>query len=268
MLVFKLERERPAHTVVGNLVYYIKERFLRRLDLGSSKDIAVMQLRGGYRTPVHQISYNPAENALLVVNRTSNSENSVYDFYAAVPNPDTTSSSDNDSPDAPESKRSAGLTAVWVARNRFAVFDKTHSLVIKNLKNEVTKKVQIPNCEEIYYAGTGVLLLRDADTVTLFDIQQKRALVHTKFAKCRHVVWSSDMAHVALLSRHQVALCTRKLEPLCTIQETAKIKSGAWDDSGVFIYTTANHIKYAIMSSGDSGIVRTLDVPIYITKVR
>jgi hypothetical protein len=44
---------------------------------------------------------------------------------------------------------------------RFAVLDKTHSLVIKNLKNEVTKKISIPNCDEIFYAGTGMLLLRD-----------------------------------------------------------------------------------------------------------
>ncbi len=41
------------------------------------------------------------------------------------------------------------------------MLDKTHSLVIKNLKNEVTKKITIPNCDEIFYAGTGMLLLRD-----------------------------------------------------------------------------------------------------------
>ena len=29
---------------------------------------------------------------------------------------------------APEGKRSSGLTAVWVARNRFAVLDRTHSV--------------------------------------------------------------------------------------------------------------------------------------------
>ena len=29
---------------------------------------------------------------------------------------------------APESKRSSGLTSVWVARNRFAVLDRTHSV--------------------------------------------------------------------------------------------------------------------------------------------
>lgn len=45
MLVFKLERERPAYAVYGNMLYYVKDRFLRQLDFNSSKDTAVMQLR-------------------------------------------------------------------------------------------------------------------------------------------------------------------------------------------------------------------------------
>jgi len=32
---------------------------------------------------------------------------------------------------APDGKRSAGLTAIWVARNRFAVLDKTHNVRLK-----------------------------------------------------------------------------------------------------------------------------------------
>ena len=51
-------------------------------------------------------------------------------------------------------------------------------MIIKNLKNEVTKKVTTPNCEEIFYAGTGMLLLRDPDGVTLFDVQQKRCVIN------------------------------------------------------------------------------------------
>ena len=43
-------------------------------------------------------------------------------------------------------------------------------------------------------------------------------------------------------------------------------QSGAWDDNGVLIYTTLNHIKYCL-PNGDSGIIRTLDVPVYITQV-
>ncbi|XP_063980334.1 coatomer subunit alpha [Diachasmimorpha longicaudata] len=260
MIIFKLERERPAYAVHGNLLYYVKERFLRKLDFSTSKDTSVMQIRGGGKTAAYSMSYNQAENAVLITTRSaSNIENSTYDLYV-IPK-------DGDSNSDPETKRASGVTAIWVARNRFAVLDRGYSLLIKNLKNEVTKKVQVPNCDEIFYAGTGMLLLRDADQVILFDVQQKRQLSEVKISKCRYVVWSNDMSHVALLAKHTVTICNRKLESLCSISENTRVKSGAWDDSGVFIYTTSNHIKYAI-TTGDHGIIRTLDLPIYITRVK
>ena len=46
----------------------------------------------------------------------------------------------------------------------------------------------------------------------------------------------------------------------------AAVQSAAWDDHGVLVYTTLNHIKYCL-PNGDSGIIRTLDVPVYITQV-
>lgn len=114
------------------------------------------------------MSFNPAENAVLLSMRSTNLDSSTYDLYI-IPR-------DAETGQVPESegKRSPGVTALWVARNRLAVLDRLHQLVIKNLKNEVTKKVQNPNCDEVYYAGTGMLLLRDPDYVTLFDVQQKR----------------------------------------------------------------------------------------------
>ncbi|KAK2489071.1 hypothetical protein MC885_011901 [Smutsia gigantea] len=261
MIVFKLERERPAYAVHGNVLHYVKDRFLRQLDFNSSKDVAVMQLRSGSKFPVFNMSYNPAENAVLLCTRASNLENSTYDLYT-IPK-----DADSQNPDAPEGKRSSGLTAVWVARNRFAVLDRMHSLLIKNLKNEITKKVQVPNCDEIFYAGTGNLLLRDAESITLFDVQQKRTLASVKISKVKYVIWSADMSHVALLAKHAIVICNRKLEALCNIHENIRVKSGAWDESGVFIYTTSNHIKYAV-TTGDYGIIRTLDLPIYVTRVK
>lgn len=68
-----------------------------------------------------------------------------------------------------------------------------------------------------------------------------------KVAKCRYAIWNNDMSLVALLGKHTVTVCTKKLEQLCSITEGARVKSGAFDDSAaqpVFIYTTANHIKY------------------------
>lgn len=62
------------------------------------------------------------------------------------------------------------------------------------------------------------------------------------------MVWSSDMSHIALLGRHSVTICNRKLDLLCSLHESTRVKSGAWDDSGVFIYTTSNHIKYTLIN--------------------
>lgn len=65
-----------------------------------------------------------------------------------------------------EAKRGAGASAVFIARNRFAVLDKgAGQLLIKNLRNEVTKKCAppCPATDAVFYAGTGMLLCRSED---------------------------------------------------------------------------------------------------------
>jgi coatomer protein complex subunit alpha (xenin) len=78
------------------------------------------------------------------------------------------------------------------------------------------------------------------------------------------------MTLVALLSKHVITICSRnKLEQLCSVQENTRVKSGVWtDDNGVFVYTTSNHIKYAIACNGDHGIIRTLNLPVYLTRIK
>jgi coatomer protein complex subunit alpha (xenin) len=148
------------------------------------------------------MSYNPAENAILLSSRvTGNLEMSTCDFYY-VPK----ESSETSNPDATECKRTPGLTAIWVARNRFAILDKNHTILIKNLKNEITKKIQLSNCEEIFYAGTGTLLVKEGEMVTLHDVQQKRTLASVRAPKAKYVIWSNDMNFVAIFSKHRECL--------------------------------------------------------------
>ncbi|CAA7028288.1 unnamed protein product [Microthlaspi erraticum] len=115
-------------------------------------------------------------------------------------------------------------------------------------------------CDAIFYAGTGNLLCRSEDKVVIFDLQQRLVLGELQTPFVRYVVWSNDMESVALLSKHTIIIASKKLVLQCTLHETIRVKSGAWDDNGVFIYTTLNHIKYCL-PNGDSGIIRTLDVP-------
>nr|POE59784.1 coatomer subunit alpha-3 [Quercus suber] len=298
MIVFKLERERPA-----------------------------------FESP-RTLSYSPTENVVLIC---SDVDGGSYELYF-IPK-DSIGRGDS----LQETKRGPGGSAVFVARNRFAVLEKSNNQVlVKNLKNEIVKKSALPiAADAIFYAGTGNLLCRAEDRVVIFDLQQRLVLgeLQTPFVKyvvwshdmenvallskhaiiiaskklvhqctlhetirvksgawdgnllCRaedrvvifdlqqrlvlgelqtpfvkYVVWSHDMENVALLSKHAIIIASKKLVHQCTLHETIRVKSGAWEDNGVFIYTTLNHIKYCL-PNGDSGIIRTLDVPIYITKV-
>ena len=54
-----------------------------------------------------------------------------------------------------------------------------------------------------------------------------------------------------------ISICNRKLENLCTIHENIRVKSGAWDESGVFVYTTSNHIKYALTNGSVTSNTRS-----------
>lgn len=45
MIVFKLERERPAWTLHKDLLFYVKGKQLRKLDLANTKDSPVMTLK-------------------------------------------------------------------------------------------------------------------------------------------------------------------------------------------------------------------------------
>lgn len=265
MIVFKLERERPACATHQDTLYYVKDRYLRTYDYQSQRDDPLIPIRRpGSSAPFSapcSLSYNPAENAVLI---NGDADGGTYELHV-VPR----DAANGRGEVLGESMRGTGTHATFVARNRFAVLDTASGQIhIKNLRNEKTKQCNPPcaGVDAIFYAGTGSLLCRSEDKMVLFDVQQRTAVAELTTPFVKYVIWSADMSSVAMLSKHAVVLSNRKLQHSCTVHETIRVKSGAWDESGVFIYTTLNHIKYAL-PNGDSGIIRTLETPLYITKV-
>ncbi|KRY66160.1 Coatomer subunit alpha, partial [Trichinella pseudospiralis] len=263
MVVFKIERERPAFTVYEENLFYVRDRILRKLNLRTSNDVPLISLRGKSHNPYYSLSYNPAEHSVIITTRMPAIENCVYDIYAL---PKKENSSENAEVEVGEGKRNHGFAALWIARNRYAVVDRSRNIIIKDVNHETVKTIELSSCEDIFYAGIGMLLIRDLDGMTLYDVQQKRVIATLRVASVRYVVWASDMSVAALLSKHHVTLVTRKLKLLCSTHESNRVKSGSWHNAEVFIYTTTNHIKY-MLANGDNGIIRTLDVPLYITQV-
>ncbi|KAL9687190.1 hypothetical protein QQ045_031588 [Rhodiola kirilowii] len=263
MIVFKLERERPAFAVSGDCLFYAKDRFLRFYEFSTQKDTQLIPIRRPGSNALNQgpktLSYSPTEAAILIC---SDIDGGSYELYT-IPR-ENIGRGDN----VPEAKKGQGGSAVFVARNRFAVLERsTNQVLVKNLKNEIVKKSALPvAADAIFYAGTGNLLCRTDDRVVIFDLQQRLVLGDLQTPFVKYVVWSNDTESVALLSKHVIIIASKNLVHQCTLHETIRVKSGAWDDNGVFIYTTLNHIKYCL-PNGDNGIIKTLDVPIYLTKV-
>ncbi|KAM2799654.1 hypothetical protein COP1_004469 [Malus domestica] len=119
MIVFKLERERPAFSVSGDSMYHVKDRFLRFYEFSTQRGTQIIPIRR-------------RKDTILQPYRKC-----CFDIFGRG---DT----------AQEAKRGIGGPAVFVAPNRFAVLEKsTNQVIAKNLKNEIVKKSALPIVAEV-----------------------------------------------------------------------------------------------------------------------
>lgn len=263
VMVFKLERERPASAFYQNNLFFItKDKDVRSYDFAKnveSPTLLSLKKLGSPWVPPRTLSFNPAERAILVTSPAGGGS------YELINLPKDGSGAI----DGTETKRGNGNSAVFVARNRFAIFTvATQQIDIKDLDNATVKTIKPPTgTTDIYFGGTGNLLLITPTAVHLYDIQQQKTIAELTVAGVKYVVWSGDGAHAALLSKHNVTIVTKALEQVSTLHETIRIKSATWDDAGVLLYSTLNHIKYSLLD-GDNGIVRTLDQTVYLVRVK
>lgn len=263
VMVFKLERERPASASHQNLLFYInKEKHVKSYDFQKNTEsptlLSLKKLGSPWVTP-RTLSYNPAERSVLVTTSADGG------FYELINLPKDGSGAIEPT----ESKRGSGDAAIFVARNRFAVLNiASQTIDIKDLSNNTTRSFKPPvGTSDIYFGGTGNLLIVTPTAVHLYDIQQKKTTAELTVPGVKYIVWSNDGLYAALLSKHNVTIATKTLEKVSRLHETIRIKSATWGDAGVLLYSTLNHVKYTLLN-GDCGIVRTLDQTVYLVRVK
>ena len=244
VMVFKLERERPASAMYQNQLFYItKEKHVRSYDFSKnteSPSMLSLKKLGSPWVPPRTMSYNPAERAILV---TTSADSGSYELIH-LPRDATGAVEPTDM------KRGLGSSAIFVARNRFAVFNQTSQQVdIKDLTNSTTKTIKSPPATtDIFFGGAGSLLMVTPTAVVSYDIQQKKQIAELSVSGVKYIIWSGDGLYAALLSKHNVTIITKSLEQVSTLHETIRIKSATWDDAGVLLYSTLNHIKYTLLN--------------------
>lgn len=119
MIVFKLERERPAYvSYQSQTLFYLKDKYIRMNDFSNNRDVPVVSIRKSFSS-VKALVHSQADKALIL---TSDQDGGQYDLYQI--------SSDASSDSTSESKRGVGVSVAFVGRQRFAVLDKTSQVHI------------------------------------------------------------------------------------------------------------------------------------------
>lgn len=126
VMVFKLERERPASTTYQNQLFYVtRDKHVRSYDFTKnveSPPMLSLKKLGSPWIPPRTLSYNPAERAILV---TSPADGGSYELISLPRDA-------SGAVEPTDTKRGSGNSAVFVARNRFAVFQQaTQQIDIK-----------------------------------------------------------------------------------------------------------------------------------------
>ncbi|EMR08383.1 hypothetical protein PNEG_03223 [Pneumocystis murina B123] len=278
VMIFKLERERPAYTIYQNTLFFInKEKYICSYDLkqnaGESSIISFQKLGSRWKKP-RTISYNPAQRMILACSPVDNGSYEIFHLKSNETNSLNFTGTKKDSSFTSEDENSEKLSgsassAIFISRNRFAIFDKSRQTIeIKDLLNTTIKTIQLlVIIDDIFPAGNRNIIISSSSSVILYDIQQKSIITQLSIPQVKYVVWSSDGEHVALLGKHTITIATKLLKQVCSLHETMRIKSACWNDSSVLIYSTLNHIKYALLN-GDNGIIRTINHPIYLVQVK
>lgn len=84
--------------------------------------------------------------------------------------------------------------------------------------------------------------------------------------KLKRVVWDSKFSRVALLCKKTLYILNKSFSLLTIIAEKFKVTSACWNNDGALIYTTKNHLKYALVN-GDYGVLKCFSTPAYLVHV-
>jgi len=268
MMVFKLERERPAYdsSPSHKRMYYFNDNYIIEhvFRTQSTGEVSAQIFRRNSR-----INEKPRTLLYNYANRQQHCVLLMFEPMGTYELHVTDKKRGNDFSRQTTHKGFA-KSAAFVSRTRFCVLDKNRQIWQRDLKNEVKKKINIPGLviNHIFPAGLGRILLRTPDSMVLYDIQAMKIVGELRIQSrhpIKYVVWSAKHKFVAMFSKSNIHIAKSNLDECCFTFENSRIKSGAWDEE-TFVYNTATHIKY-LLPNGDKGIIRTVEDPVYICQI-
>ncbi|KAF8277023.1 putative coatomer alpha subunit [Trypanosoma cruzi] len=256
MQVFKLFRERPAWVVNGKLLHYIYEDTLYSHDFESRAEYKFNLAH--HLHPPCTISCNPVDNMAVLWYDTDGGMTETF----TIPKPGY-------AVDADIKKRLNVTDAVFFAPSKYVFVDKSNKLVVCNCQGEREKVVSPEHsCKRVFPGPMGYVLCQTDAGVELYHMAQHTVTAEAAVCGIRHVVWDKEFNKVAFISKNTITVMTKRLKLITTIVvSTVRMKSAAFDEQrNILYYTTANHLKYCNLRTGECSTIQSMKNPAYLVR--
>eukprot|EP00771_Trimastix_marina_P001265 gnl/Trimastix_PCT/2323.p1 GENE.gnl/Trimastix_PCT/2323~~gnl/Trimastix_PCT/2323.p1 ORF type:complete len:1240 (+),score=493.38 gnl/Trimastix_PCT/2323:133-3852(+) len=259
-MVFRMHRERPPFALHQNKIYVAREHGTKGPgvyvhDLATSRETYLGKLSHPY-SAYRELHVGPLDDQALLLCVTSRGRSATWGYDLVRRG-------------QPPVSGSALGRGAWYGR-KYCIANKPHELCFHDAGAvRATNKHHFESGFDYVLPGPpGHVLVRSGNIVSLFDVQRKAVTAKVKLPhQIRKVFWSADYSRVALMARHYIFMTDRTFSAEMTqVFENLRVKSGVWDDTlPVFLYTTVSHLKYAL-PNGQTGLIRSLQTPVYLAK--
>ncbi|GBE60895.1 coatomer subunit alpha [Babesia ovata] len=164
------------------------------------------------------------------------------------------------------------VSACFVSRSLVAAVNPSGKLTVHNLDGEELSDVNIDmKVDKVFSVCVNIVLLWSSseNAVMLYDVGMRKTLCtsHGTLGKLSTVVVSKSKKLIAAVYRKFVVIYDRDLKKLASVEMQGRVKTAAWHENNAVFYATSDRIYY-LMVNGDSGVMRSIDKPIYIVRIK
>eukprot|EP00672_Neobodo_designis_P008444 CAMPEP_0174854916 /NCGR_PEP_ID=MMETSP1114-20130205/32010_1 /TAXON_ID=312471 /ORGANISM="Neobodo designis, Strain CCAP 1951/1" /LENGTH=622 /DNA_ID=CAMNT_0016089625 /DNA_START=45 /DNA_END=1913 /DNA_ORIENTATION=- len=263
LLVFKLERERPAMCLADQRksLLFVRDRELRKFEFGRDASARVMCTFRRSSHPARSIGVNPGDGSILV--GYDGDDDAVYEQLTMPQVPDRAPA---------DVRRGLGLRSpVFFEPGKFAGLDKDSNIAIHAVGSAEAATTHPPpkNTDRLFRGPPGLVCCRSDVGVALFDVAKEAAVAETTTApNVKHVVWDGRYERAALLSKDVITVVTRGMEPLAAVKVAGGVKSACFDDAqpNVLVYSTHDAIKVYTLNTDETKTLCALDGVVYLAR--
>ena len=128
-------------------------------------------------------------------------------------------------------------------------------------------KKNLVKIENIFPGPLGKILVHsDNDQLFLYDLTARKVVNEaSSISEVKRIFWTPQYCHLVVITKTGIHVLNKSLHLINSQRETSKIKSGCFDETNSFVYSTSTHIKYIFLEGKTSGTFRSIDEPVYVS---